>query len=477
MAVEKIGIYPNNQNALLGASLSVMSADGTISPEFRFATQSNTWSTVNLWVTVDAVNAGGSEDVNGYHNVGASGFTGKSRTALSTPTSSGGLYYYKVPLSDSGLSTVAGYIGTVSYASRSYDAIRLKIEVRIKYTGGEVTGSATCYIGFKPTYTATAAAYTVNGLEITYTATSPWARPSDRFTTGAIKSASKALCDSGVTGKCSGAGKLVIPRSKIKRIPQTGESLTGSITMRGSWQDSNSNLGALSLSGVTVTNTTTVKVPTITATATGSGVKVKWTGTGAGSTTPTAVDVQLSGSDYVQDRWTFTAVNEEHLFDAVPAGVSTTWQAVAYVAGNDAYQPTSPVEATATSITLDGLDIVPSDGSGPIALPYNAQVSRSYSPETESVKLAGRNRPTVGFGEGGTGTWSVSGTIITDEVTRLRTDLTATDIEALAALPEKGVCVIRTEDGRRAQVYVTTCNISRAVKGIRNYSLTCEEVS
>ena len=240
MAVEKIGIYPNNQNALLGASLSVMSADGTISPEFRFATQSNTWSTVNLWVTVDAVNAGGSEDVNGYHNVGASGFTGKSRTALSTPTQSGGLYYYKVPLSDSGLSTVAGYIGTVSYASRSYDALRLKIEVRIKYTGGEVTGSATCYIGFKPTYTATAANYTVNGLEITYTATSPWARPSDRFTTGAIKSASKALCDSGVTGKCSGAGKLVIPRSKIKRIPQTGESLTGSITMRGSWQDSNS---------------------------------------------------------------------------------------------------------------------------------------------------------------------------------------------------------------------------------------------
>ena len=236
MAIEKIGIYPNNQNALLGASLSVMSADGTVSPEFRFATQSNTWNTVNLWVTVDAVNTGGNEDVNGYHNVGASGFTNKSRTALSTPTSSGGLYYYKVPLSDSGLSTVAGYIGTVSYASRSYDAIRLKIEVRIKYTGGEVTGSATCYIGFKPTYTATAAAYTVNGLEITYTATSPWSRPSDRFTTGAIKSASKALCDSGVTGKCSGAGKLVIPRSKIKRIPATGESLSGSITMRGSWQ-------------------------------------------------------------------------------------------------------------------------------------------------------------------------------------------------------------------------------------------------
>ena len=46
-------------------------------------------------------------------------------------------------------------------------------------------------------------------------------------------------------------------------------------------------------------------------------------------------------------------------------------------------------------------------------------------------------------------------------------------------MPERGVCVIRTHDGKRAQVYLTNSNVSRAIggNGLRSVSISAEEVS
>lgn len=477
MAINQVGIYPNTSGDI-GSKLQIRAADGTISLVFRFATQSNSWLTCNVWVTVDGVRKGGNEAVNGYATLGASGATNISRTSLSAPIAKNGTYIYSVPLSLSAMSSVASLIGTLSYASRSYDAFRLKVEASAKWGAGAedfVKGSSTCYITFIPAYTATGATYTVNGLEITYTA-SGWSRPNDRWQTNAISSDGELTASANLKGTAQGAGKLTIPRKNLKRIPGTGETLSGGIKMRGSWQDDASYLSTMSLAGITVTNATTLKSPTFTATPQSDGVLVKWTGTTGAGTAPDAVDVQMVGSDYIQDRWTFTAVNEEHLFDAVPSGIATDWQAVGYIAGNDAYQPTPPVSATAAAIVFEGISLVPADGSGAIALPYNLKVTRDYSPETETAKLAGRKRPTVGFGEGGEGSWKISGTVITGENTSL-SSLTSTDIDALASLPERGICMLRTQDGRRAQVYIKSATISREFRGVRGISIDADEVA
>jgi hypothetical protein len=125
---------------------------------------------------------------------------------------------------------------------------------------------------------------------------------------------------------------------------------------------------------------------------------------------------------------------------------------------------------------FEGISLVPADGSGAIALPYNLKVTRDYSPETETAKLAGRKRPTVGFGEGGEGSWKISGTVITGENTSL-SSLTSTDIDALASLPERGICMLRTQDGRRAQVYIKSATISREFRGVRGISIDADEVA
>ena len=73
----------------------------------------------------------------------------------------------------------------------------------------------------------------------------------------------------------------------------------------------------------------------------------------------------------------------------------------------------------------------------------------------------------------------LSATAVTDEDPHLTGALSVTDIDALSKLPERGVCMIRTQNGKRAQVYVSKCNIGRPVggNGVRTVSLTCEEVS
>lgn len=476
MAVEAVGIYPNKEGQLIGKGLRIASADGTQNLQIRFATQSNTWLTANIWVTVDAVRKGGSESLNSYANIGNNGAVSIARSSFAAPTQDGGMYVYSMPLTNSAMSAVASLIGTLSYSGRSYDALRLFIEVRVVWgnSDGEwVKGTETAYITFVPSYTASAAKYTLKGLEITYSA-SNWSRPNDKYQTGDITSASKATVNSGVKGIAKSSTKLVIPKENLKRIPNTGETLAGTLTMRGSWQGDDSYLNTLSLAGLTVTNTTTLKTPTITAVEQNGGILVTVNQTGSG-TSATAIDVIMVDGEYVQDRVTLSP-GQSHLFDAVPAGVQTTWQAVGYVAGNDSYQPTAPVSATASAVSVAGVSIVPAEGN-PVSIPYNAAVTRNARPDSEAVKLAGRSRPTVGFGEGGAVTWTVSGMILTGE----RSDLSSfisTDPDELADLPMRGLCVIRTQDGRRAQVYITNANVSRAMggTGYRSVSVSAEEV-
>lgn len=475
MAVTNVGIYPNTENALTGRYLSIKSGDSAPALEFRFKTSSNSWVEANIWITVDIVRNGGNESINGYANIGADGALGVARTSFSTPTSVDGGYVYKMPLTNALMDDVETLLGTLTYSSRSYDAIRLKVEVNVRWGTSwsqAEKSSQTCFIGFKPAYTATGAQYDPSGLTITYSA-SGWGRPNDQYQTNAITSASKATVGAGVKGRAVSSSKLVIPKAKLKRIPSTGDTLSGSLLMRGSWQDDDSNLGTMSLAGVSVTNLTQVRVPSITATAQSDGVKVTvGAGTGTG-TAAASIEVSMVGSTYSMDRVTL-APGDSYVFEAVPSGVSTTWQAIGINTVGGVEYASGPATATATAVNIDGAVITKASG-GSVAIPYNATVSSSSKPEAETVKLAGRDRPTVGFGEGGSQTWDVSGVIVIDPA--YTGTLVITDEEDVMALPFAGLCMLRFKDGRRAQVYVTDASVRRDHGSLRSVSIACEEVA
>lgn len=476
MAVESIGIYPNDAELAVGTSLSIKPADSAPALKFRFATQSQAWLTANLWITVDIVRKAGNEAINGYANIGAAGATNVARSSFSYVGQTDGLYIYELALSNAALSDVATLLGTLTYSGRSYDAIRLTVEVRVVWgaSGESVKGAQVCYIGFKPTYTATGAKYTPNGLEIDYTA-SGWGRPNDRWSNGALTSDGDPLAEPNAAwGTADGAGVLVIPADKLLRIPATGETLGGSIRMVGSWQGVGATLGEIDLTGVSVTNLTQVRKPTITATAQNGGVLVTvGAGTGVG-TAATAIDVSMVGGAFNADRATL-APGESRFFAAVPAGISTTFQAVGRAYVSTAWYASGPTNATAQAVSVDGISIVTEDGTD-VAIPYNATMMRKASPESETAKLAGRDRPTVGFGEGGTARWTISGTIVADTVGTLA----KTDPADVANLPFGGVCVIRTPDGKRVQACISDATVTRETGGhggLRSVSISADEVA
>ena len=478
MAIEKLGIHPNKSGASIGDALAIHPTDSAPALKFRFATQSNSWLTANVWATVDIVRKAGNEAVNGYANIGDGGSTGIARSSFTLVGQEDGAYIYEIALTDALMDDVETLLGTLTYSGRSYDAIRLTLDVRVVWGAGAndyTKSSQVCYIGFKPTYTATGAQYGPQGLEITYTA-SGWSRPNDRWANNALTCGTAALADDNAAwGTVGGAGKIVIPADKLKMIPATGDTLGGSIRMVGSWQGTGAELGTLDLTGVSVTNLTTIKKPTITATAQTNGVLVKWTGTTGTGTTPTRVEVSMEDGGYAADRWTFTAVNETHLFKAVPSGVKTDWQAVGIGSVGGVEYASGPTNVKADEVYHYGLTIVPERGST-VVVQYNATMGANAKPESETVKLAGRERPTVGYGEGGTATWSIGGDIVATAMG----GLSVTDPADVLALPFGGVCVVCSEDGARRQVAISDASVSRPIGGgggLRSVSISAEEVA
>ena len=134
-----------------------------------------------------------------------------------------------------------------------------------------------------------------------------------------------------------------------------------------------------------------------------------------------------------------------------------------------------------SAIEKSGFSITPENGSGTLRVPYSAPSNSQSKPETESVKLAGRNRMTVGFGEGGTVGWSLSGKVVDSGFAALYGNATVetTDIEKLRNVPMEGVCVLRMQEGERARVVITNCSISKTQDGKhrRSVNITATEVS
>lgn len=491
MAVENLGIYPNEQSKPIGTTLRIYPTSGTVAPYVRFETQSNGWYSANIWVTVYGIKKVGNEDINGYTLIGATGVIGRTRSNYTLVSGSEGTnYVYALPFSSitDGTTTLSSLLGTLSYAGRSYAALRLIVEARIYWDSGQVIerssrGEMTCYIGFIPTFTVNQVYYDKNGLTITYTASgsgsAAWKRPNDRWAVNSLKlkigSTTYALTGAtDIHGTVGSAGKLTIPKSKLKRVPATGNTVQGTVRFVGSWMSVGTTLNTMALN-TAVSNLYDVPAPAYASiSATADGVSV----TMASNSGIDYIEVSMVGGQYAIDRAIITP-GSTHVFKGVPYGVATEWQAVAYSDAAGELAASQPVTATAGAVIpqlAKGAVFTDADGNE-VCIPYDVSYTTQARAESTRVKLAGRQRPTVGFGEGGSVTWTVNGKVLfASDFDQAR--YVTTDREALDALPMAGVQLLRLPDGTRAQLQVTDCQTSRSVgwNGYRTVSISAEEV-
>lgn len=480
MAIQAVGIYPNEQGKAIGTSKRILPGQSAPSMQIRFRTQSNTATSWNIWVTARGINTAGNAQINSYTSLGTAGRTGI--TGLSPTGSVAAGFVYSVPFSSvTGLNDL---VKTLTYSGRSYDAIELTIEVRAFWDGGNSYLAQTCYIGFIPAYDPDGAVWGGNGLAISYEATDPWGRPNDRWQleTDLKDKQERVVFKKGVWGTVDGYGSIVLPKSKSLRVPNTGDELFGTFRMVGSWMVEGSVLNTLTLNGgagATVDNSYDLETPVLTANIEQGGVRVTVGQTSTGKTALETVGVQLVGSDWAPDR-AEVAVGGSFLFEAVPRGVQTVWSGIGYATVDGEKVASDAAETTCGPYQSSGCAIVPV-GGGAVRIPYNIVSSSQSKPESESVKLAGRDRETVGYGEGGSVTWSISGKVVADGFGAMYggAAMETTDLDALRNLPMAGVCIVCLPEGERAQVELTNVSISRQQAGElrRTVSISAKEVS
>ena len=485
MAVQDVGIYPNQQGTDVGTSKRIFLTDGTITEKIRFTTQSNRWIDANVWVYAYGIQVAGEESIDGYTYIGEAGDFNipiASFTQVSGSVADGYLWEYAF----SSVTGLSALIGSLDYTTRSYDCIMLVIRVRA-FWGTDINeselGVQTCWIGFIPEYVLSEIYYDKNGLTVEYTTTCAgqtyaWTRPNDRWAINNLTdNLDVVVGEQDAYGVVGSAGKLTIPKERLLYIPDYADTLTGLVRFAGSWQQVGSTLNTLDLSTVPVVNKYVTKTPTLSLAVSSAGVTVTVGQTGIGSDLD-YVEVSMVGAEYDVDRAQIP-LNGTHLFEYVPFDVATEWQATGYSSAAGDLAMSQPITKTAAAIerkpgaavfkALDGTEVV---------IAYDLSYSSSYQPETTVVKLAGRQRRTVGFGEGGTGTWDVSGSVLLPS--RYSTSGLETVYEdILRALPESGVQIMWLPEGTRKQVYVSSIDISRMTggRGFRSVSIQAEEVA
>lgn len=371
--------------------------------------------------------------------------------------------------------------GDWSFANRRFDVVHLHIKVKtLYYDDGNVLRESEvthqdAYIGWIPDYdqSAVRATYGKSGLVIRYDSPD-WDRSTDRWEVQRLTQNGRSLIDTKRLpwGAVTGRGVITIPPSALVRTPVDG-TIDGVIRMNATWRPTGLEFSNLTLSGYAVENVLDVNSPTITLAEDSTTGTVRVTvGDALDENVAVATArVRLAGGSLSCDVHE-VAVNGSCVL-APPLGTPYVVEATSFDSdGNRG----ATVRATGGPLTLgDGVYLTPLDGGDTVAIAYNVRITEGASPEIETVKLAGRPRKSVFYGEGGDHTVNVSGAVCIEG----GHGIAHVDIEALRSLPYAGPCVMREDTGQRWAVLVKSANVSSnsAPRHMRDVSISCEEVA
>lgn len=368
--------------------------------------------------------------------------------------------------------------GDWSFANRKYDAIHLHVKVKTwYYVGTTLTASdvahADLYVGYIPTYTATSATLTTNGLTIRYSSPN-WVRSSDRWEVVSLRQGSKAVTSTKTKpwGQVSKAGTITIPPSAVTYAPADG-TISGEVRMNACWRPAGEEFASMTFAALPFENNAEANTPAMTVLedAANGLIKVIVTDSADQDVPLSTALVTLVGGGLPSDSQVI-AMGGTATF-APPIGEAYAISCIGLTADGKAKRV---ADRTGGPVSIAGGGILlTSEGDAHVRIPYDAGISESLGPESETVKLAGRSRPSAFFGEGGTRKVTVSGTVCIEA----GHGLIVTPIEAIETIAEAGPLVLRDEIGRRMQVYASGVSVSCSdlPQWLRRVSITCEEVA
>ena len=353
--------------------------------------------------------------------------------------------------------------GSWTYEARAFDQLDIDVLVTsltpelntVDYTGGN-----TLFVGAYPEYTVTSIYPEGDNIVITYSAPG-WTRKDDRWEILSWTKNGAAILRPNTWGSQAGriekVGWIVIPKSATQRLIEAGDSLYLSIRWNAvyrpiamEWVDWRGT--------ITVSDTGTTNLPTGDVTVNPDG--------------SITVDLGESGSGTDLGQWHVTIEGGGFEFDNVHAVMTSPNALLNYPPLDVDFKVQiqgSTVTGGSTSGIVEQTVHVPSNGamlidpidsagnrtSNQVRATTNIAWDASGSRDKTVVKFAGRDRPSVAFGTGGTVNVNASW-----DVFRNRMDYP--DSSSIRALIDAGLVVLRVPGGERYLVALDSVQTSEA---------------
>lgn len=395
----------------------------------------------------------------------------------SKPYGDGGRVWWSHDLGIGGaLSKLTGS-GAWTYASRKYDSIRIEAFARSTYVNTMPDGSTqsetarlTTYIGFVPEYEITGAYYEdKDRLTITYSTT--WTRKDDRWwicdedgrVGGKSVVGGKALTTESTSGTITSIGRIDVPAERLSTFV-AGKSVRLNVHFNASYRPIG-DFFANSVKELVVANRTTCDGVSLVLVSVGKTVKVRATAP-TSDTMPDGAIIMVDDSHYNFDIMQ-VALGEVAEFKYLPFGSEVKLSAIGYRDNGSTSESTSSLTVKTPGGGGCVIDVL-STGERLVMTMTEGGADKGptvkTSPECDTVKLAGRSRPSAFYGTGGSTSVSFSGVVLDED---------ARDYEALA---EKGDILLRFSDGRRYAI-TPEVQIARADIHKMTVKISGEEVS
>ena len=401
----------------------------------------------------------------------------------------GGRVSWSVPLTAIGALAAEFAGGKWTYAGRRYDTATFDVSVRANWSS-DVMGSggqkadwhsewafAELYMGFLANYVLTAAYYeSADLLVIEYSTT--WTRQDDRFAIGTdshvvtgasgddegviLLSSSSDILSQEHWGTVAAPGRIEVPVSLLTRHLR-GKSVWFDVAFNPAYRPYAIARRGVAQAELVVGDKAECNSCTLAVVPSGDPYAV-WIKTGdAGDLDSpiTEVSVKCRTATGYSSQVT-VGVGEIAKMRGCPLNTPLVFEGV----GGNGYSTSKKVTvATAGEIRARAVVVVESAATDSRAvIRFDKKYRVSSEPECETMKLAGRSRPSSFYGHGGTTSVEVSGVLVDED---------GTDIERMV---KEGDVYMRLPDGR-AYRCTATAALDWDFDRLRNVTVTGEEVA
>lgn len=360
------------------------------------------------------------------------------------------------------------------FANRKYDAINVEVHLKSNYYSGitDQYGNTqsprldnnNLWIGYFPHYELTGVSYDQSRLVVTYSAPG-WTRWDDRYFFESIQQGGEELrSDQMFWSTVQQFGSLYVPTSAIRSLPEPGQPVYVRVHMNAAYRDIGMDFGFVE-GTVSFVDTSRCDTPSLSvSSATSDALVIAVSDSGDMGVPFDAAVVSLSG--YSGTGVTAVAGGTA-TFPLPPLGTPLTVQAYGYT--DTATSDVASVSVPSIGGSDDRMRIQDADGGHGVDVLLNVSSSWSGKPSTNTVKFAGRDRETVGYGIGGSAVMTVECDVYDGYAGQ-----TVGDFERLAWC---GPCVLREPGGVRRTVAVEDVTTSwDTVRRVHHVSMSLREV-